>query len=103
MEPWRTPTETVDELDDENEHRTHIISPVDNLHIWRGGMATLDILDVARFGGLELFVLCGYRFVPVRSAETFVICENCLEVAHKIMNNVRKKENRNDRKAERFR
>lgn len=79
------PYEEGDEQDQKDDHRTHIINPPMNLHIWKPGMATQDIVDIARFGGLEIFAICGYRFVPKRNPEKYDVCENCMKEAQKIM------------------
>lgn len=83
------PTTTLDvipyeETDDPN-IRVHIVNPPNNLHIWRPGMSSQDIVDLARFKGIEVFALCGYRFVPKHNPDKPDACETCMRIAGDIM------------------
>lgn len=70
------------------EHRTHIVNPDGNPHIYRPGMSAQDIVDVARAGGLEVTTLCGFKFVPLMNPERFDACGICMDIAGQIMREV---------------
>jgi hypothetical protein len=67
-------------------HRTHIVRPPENKHIFRIGMSAQDIVDTARAAGKEVVALCGYRFVPKHNPEKYDACEACMRVAGMLMN-----------------
>lgn len=71
--------------DDGKEHRTHIINPPANQHIWKPGMEIQEVVDIARFQGLEVTALCGYRWVPKRNPEKYDVCQECFRIAGEIM------------------
>jgi hypothetical protein len=73
------------EKTDDPKLRTHSINPPANLHIWRPGMSTKDVLFIARSQGLEVVALCGFRFVPVHDPEDYDACEECIRLAGEIM------------------
>lgn len=79
------PIEEYDESPADPDHRTHIINPPANLHIFRQGMEAQDIVDVARVTGQEVTTLCGYTFIPKRDPEKFDVCEACMRIAGDIM------------------
>lgn len=74
-----------EDLDDGKDHKTHIINPPMNVHIWQPGMTPQEIVDIARFQGLEVTALCGYKFVPKRNPEKYHACEQCMTMAGFIM------------------
>lgn len=76
------------EPDDVKNHRTHIVNPPMNLHIYQPGMETQELVDIARMGGLEITALCGYVFVPKHNPEKFDLCEACRLIAENIMKEV---------------
>lgn len=69
------------EENDDPDLRTHIVVGVDNLHIWRSGMSSRDVVDMARMMGVEVKALCGYVFIPKHNPERFNSCEGCLRMA----------------------
>lgn len=73
------------EPDDGKDRRTHIVNPPANTHIWREGMTTQDVVDIARATGQHVVTLCGYKFVPKRNPEAYDMCQNCFEIAQRLM------------------
>ena len=67
--------------DDGKEHLTHVINPTKNLHIWRPGLTSKEIVVLARVAGIELMALCGYKWVPTRNPEHYPACSECMEIA----------------------
>lgn len=67
------------------DHRTHIVNPPNNIHIWREGMSAQDVVDVARVKGLKVKALCGYQWIPKRNPEKYDACEACIKIAGDIM------------------
>lgn len=68
--------------------RTHMINPVDNMHIQRHArkyMSAQEISDYAKEYGMEVTALCGYTWVPKRNVEAYPVCETCSEIAHRFM------------------
>jgi Protein of unknown function (DUF3039) len=68
-----------------DEHRTHIVNPPNNLHIWQPGMTAQDVVNIARLNGLPVVALCGYTWVPVHNPEKFDACESCIQIAGELM------------------
>ena len=68
-----------------SENFTHIINPPNNTHIWRPGMSSQDVVDVARFRGLTVTALCGKTWVPKRNPEKHPACDTCMDVATMLM------------------
>ena len=83
-----TPTITdlfpYEDLEDAN-HRTHIVSPPENKHIYKPGMTAQDIVDTARITGQYVICLCGYEFIPKSNPEKYDICEKCVKLAQMYM------------------
>lgn len=67
------------------EHRTHIINPPDNMHIWHPGMEISEVVQIARITQQPVKCLCGFLFVPSRDPERYDACEKCVEVAGELM------------------
>jgi hypothetical protein len=65
--------------------RTHIVNPPMNTHIWRPGMETQQVVDIARATGQEITALCGYTWIPKHNPEKFDVCEKCMTIAGDIM------------------
>jgi len=82
-----TITEIIPFEEHENpaEHRTHIINPPNNLHIWLPGMSSRDIVDLARAKGIEVRALCGYVWVPKANPENYDACETCMKLAGELL------------------
>lgn len=74
-----------DESPADPDHRTHIVNPPNNPHIWQPGMEAQDVVDIARTTGQEITALCGYTWVPKRDPEKFDICDACMKIAGDIM------------------
>lgn len=74
-----------EDADDGANHKAHIVSPPENVHIFEPGMEAQDIVDIARAGGLEVIALCGYRWVPKRNPDKYDACEECMKIAGDIM------------------
>lgn len=71
---------------DDPDHKTHIINPAMNGHIQKGiWMTAQQIVDQARFLGLEVVTLCGHRFVPKANPEKYDACEACMKIAGHLM------------------
>lgn len=62
------------------DHRTHIVNPPKNGHIWQEGMSTKEMVYLARMSGIELVALCGYRWIPKYNPENFPVCEECMTI-----------------------
>lgn len=77
------------EDDDDPDHRTHIVNPAMNGHI-QGGvfMTAKEIVNQARFLGVEVVALCNYRFVPKSNPEKYDVCLTCMKVASALMRSV---------------
>ena len=73
------------EEDNDPNRRTHIVNPPLNLHIFKPGMSSQDVVDSARLLGLEVVALCGYRWVPKHNPEKYDICEPCIKIASELM------------------
>lgn len=79
--------ETEEVTEASNNEPRHIINPPMNLHIWREGMSTQEIVDIARVRGLEVVALCGYRWIPTRDASLVKeTCNACIDEAGRLMN-----------------
>ena len=79
--------EDVVPYEDNNDpnHRTHIVHPPLNLHIWRVGMTSKEIVDTARLTGQEVVCLCGHRFVPKSNPDKYDVCDQCMKIAGELM------------------
>lgn len=66
-------------------HRAHIVSPPENLHIFEPGMEAQDIVDIARATRQHVVALCGHVWVPSRDPEKYDACEPCIKIAGFIM------------------
>lgn len=73
------------ESNDDPNHRTHIVRPPENKHIYQPGMSAQDIVDTARILGVEVVCLCGFRFIPKSNPEKHDICESCMKIAGDLM------------------
>lgn len=73
-----------EDTDDPN-HRTHIVNPPKNTHIWKPGMSMQDVVDIARATGQELVCLCGYILVPKANPDKYDACETCIRIAGELM------------------
>lgn len=68
--------------------KRHMINETDNTHIWRPGMKTTEIVDIAMVRRIEIQALCGYRWIPVRGntgTAGLETCEACIDIAGKIL------------------
>lgn len=74
-----------EDTDDHGEHLTHIINPPANIHIWKPGMTSQDVVDIARATDQEVVSLCGKRWVPKRNPEKYDVCKSCMDVAGNLM------------------
>ena len=75
-----------DHTDGKN-HKTHVVSPHENLDIWQPGMEAKDIVMVARLSNREVTALCGYKWVPKANPEKYDVCEECIKLAGEVLNN----------------
>jgi len=74
-----------EDSDDPN-RRTHIVNAEMNQSIALGrDMRAKEIVDTARFLGLEIVSLCGYRWVPKHNPEKFDACNVCMKIAGMLM------------------
>lgn len=73
-----------EETDDPN-HKTHIVNPPANLHIWQPGMSSQDIVNIARLLTKRVTALCGHTWVPAHNPDKFDICERCMQIAHDLI------------------
>lgn len=71
--------------DDGKDHKTHIVNPPKNLHIWQPGMTAQEIVDIARVTGQEVTALCGYKWVPKRNPDKYDVCQPCMDIAGELM------------------
>ena len=71
----------VEEEQIDKDRKAHFISPVGNTHIWKDGMDTRDVINIAVVGKIELTAICGYTWVPIGSPTKHDTCEECLEIA----------------------
>ena len=69
-----------EDTDDGKDHLTHLINPTRNLHIWRLGMTSKDVVALATLGGIVITALCGYTWVPTRNPDKYPVCKACMEV-----------------------
>ena len=74
-----------EEPNDGKNRLTHIINPPGNTHIWRPGMKSKDVVDIARMSGQEVVALCGYRWVPKHNPDKYESCRECFKVAASII------------------
>lgn len=88
LETTETVTIPYEEYENDNEHRTHIVNPPSNPHLWKQGMTSQDIVDVARMTGQKVKTLCGFEFVPVANPEKYDVCQPCFDIAAEIMREV---------------
>lgn len=74
------------EDDDATEQtRTHIVNPPLNTHIWKPGMSSQMMVDLARKEQLPLQMLCGLILTPKRNPDKYPACEECMRIAGEIM------------------
>lgn len=66
-------------------HKTHIVNPPGNLHLWREGMSAQDVVNLARMRKIEIVALCGYRWIPMHNPEKFDVCDSCMREAGNLM------------------
>jgi len=67
-------------------HRTHIVNPVMNDHLWKHfEMTSQEIVDLARMTNRHVITLCGHRFYPKGNPEKYDICKRCMEIAAELM------------------
>ena len=71
--------------DDGKDHKTHIINPTANTHIWEPGMSSQDVVDIARATGQIITALCGYKFVPKRNPDKYDACQACIRIASEML------------------
>lgn len=74
-----------EDIDDGKHHKTHIVNPPNNIHIWQPGMEMKELVDLARMTEQELVALCGYRWVPKRNPEKYDVCKQCMDAAGVLM------------------
>ena len=91
-----TATETLEDLKEEfglrpyeddapDDHKTHIVNPPLNTHIWRQGMSSQQMVDLARAEQLPLVMLCGTVLTPKFNPDKYPACESCIDIAGKLM------------------
>lgn len=73
---------------DVKNHRTHIVNPPMNMHIWEPGMDTREIVEIARMTDQFVVALCGYRWVPKRNPDKYDACSECMKIAGMIIGEV---------------
>jgi len=71
------------------EQVTHIINPPLNLHIWKIGMSSQDVVDIARSRRQEVTALCGYKFLPELNPDKFPACAPCMDKAAELIRGLR--------------
>lgn len=69
----------------EQHRKAHIINPPNNMHIWRPGMTSKMIIDIALARGVAVVALCGHKFLPKHNPEPYPSCETCFNMAGIIM------------------
>lgn len=74
-----------EENTDDPNRKTHIINPPKNLHIWREGMSSREVVTIARMTGQKVIALCNYSWVPKHDPEKFDICDKCMSIASELM------------------
>lgn len=74
-----------EDVNDGKDHRTHIVNPNRNPHIYQVGMTAQDIVNIARSNGYKVVALCGYTWVPKRNPEKYDVCEECFHIAQEYM------------------
>lgn len=74
-----------EDIDDGNDHHTHIVNPPSNLHLWTRGMSAQDIVSLARAKGTYVVALCGYEWVPKRNPDKYPACTKCIDMAGALM------------------
>lgn len=67
------------------DHRTHVINPPMNTHIWHEGMSVQEIVNIARVTQQEVIALCGYRWVPRSNPDKHDACTPCFKIAGDII------------------
>lgn len=86
LETIDTVTIPFEDYDNAAEHRTHIVNPPDNPHLWTVySMTAQDIVDIARTAGAKIKALCGYEFVPKANPEKYDACQACMDIAGELM------------------
>lgn len=70
---------------DDNMHLTHVINPPMNTHIWKPGMSSRDVVDIARSRQQEITALCGFKWVPKFNPDKFPACAACMNRAAEII------------------
>lgn len=73
--------------DGDPSHKTHFINPAMNTDIQDqyGPMDAAIIVKTARFFGIEIVALCGFKFIPERNPEKYDSCEPCAHAAADII------------------
>lgn len=74
-----------EDVEDGKDHKTHIVNPPNNMHIWMIGMTSQEIVDTARMTGQHVVALCGYSWIPKRNPEKYDVCGECMDVAGELM------------------
>jgi hypothetical protein len=75
--PFEEPTDA--------DQKAHVVNPPLNTHIWKPGITSQDMVDLARTYGIELVALCGHRFVPKHNPDKLDACETCMKIAGELM------------------
>lgn len=65
--------------------KAHVVNPSKNLHIWKIGMTSQDIVNIARLTGIHVNALCGYRFIPRHDPDKHAACEPCIKIAGELI------------------
>lgn len=65
-----------------NKLYAHIVNPTKNLHIYKPGMSSMDMVRIARENDIILFALCGVRVLPKNNPDNLDACDKCIKTAH---------------------
>lgn len=81
VDPFVVPYEDVDDPN----HRTHVVAPPQNTHIWREGMTMQEVVQIAMATDQEVVALCGFRWVPRSNPEKYKACRPCFKIADHLL------------------
>lgn len=70
----------------EDDGKRHVIAWQDNLHIYKKGMTSQDIVDFARVNGVEVVALCGKIWIPSQQVAGRETCDPCVDLMQAYLN-----------------
>lgn len=78
MNPFKDPS------DADPNHRAHYVSLRDNPEFEKrfGNMNATELINTARFHGVEIIAMCGHKWVPQLEPGKFEVCSPCADVAY---------------------